>query len=352
MRTLLIMAGGTGGHVFPALSVAGELKRRGVEVVWLGTRHGLEARTVPQAGFDIEWITIRGLRGTGLLGLVRLPFLLAMAMIQTLRVLLRRRPSAVLGMGGFVSGPGALTAWLLRIPLLIHEANAIAGFTNHWLARIARRAMTGFPGALGPRSIYVGNPVRPQILAVSEPASRLAGRAGPIRVLIVGGSQGARALNTHMPALLAGIPVTLAIRHQAGRDNSQDVRSAYRESGIEAEVVDFIDDMAAAYEWADLCICRAGAMTVAEVCASGSAAVFVPFPAAVGDHQTFNARWLCDRGAAWLWPQNQLNAETIGQFFTALSRAEIGERAVRARELAVPDSTRRVSDQCMEVLYA
>lgn len=352
MRTLLIMAGGTGGHVFPALSVAGEMKRRGVNVVWLGTRHGLEARAVPGAGIDIEWITIRGLRGTGVIGLVRLPFLLALAMIQTLGVVLRRRPSAVLGMGGFVSGPGALTAWVLRIPLLIHEANAIAGFTNRWLARIAHRVLTGFPGTLGARSIHVGNPVRPEILAVADPESRLAGRTGPLRVLIVGGSQGARALNTRMPELLPRIPARLEIRHQAGAGNAPAVHGAYARAGVEVEVVEFIDDMAAAYAWADLVICRAGAMTVAEVCASGSAAVFVPFPAAVGDHQTFNARWLCDRDAAWIWPERELGPDTVAAFFRDLDRARIGRRATKARELAVPDSTRRVSDECMRVLYA
>lgn len=352
MRTLLIMAGGTGGHVFPALSVADEMKRRGVEVVWLGTRHGLEARAVPQAGFDIEWINIRGLRGTGIIGLARLPFLLAVAMLQTLGVVLRRRPSAVLGMGGFVSGPGALTAWLLRIPLLIHEANAIAGFTNRWLARIARRAMTGFPGTLGPRSIHVGNPVRAGILAVPAPSERLADRGGPLRILIVGGSQGARALNTRMPELIPGASAETEILHQAGRGNAADVQRAYRAAGARAEVVEFIDDMAAAYTWADLVICRAGAMTVAEICASGSAAVFVPFPAATGDHQTCNARLLSEREAAWVWPQHALTSETVGAFFTGLSRRDILERASRARDMAVPDSARRVADQCMEVLYA
>jgi len=352
MSTLLIMAGGTGGHVYPALSVAGELKRRGVEVVWLGTRNGLEARAVPEAGFDIEWITIRGLRGTGLLGLVRTPFLMLAAMFQTLGVVLRRRPAAVLGMGGFVSGPGALTAWLLRIPVLIHEANTVAGFTNRWLARLASRTMTGFPIELGPHSIYVGNPVREDILSVPAPETRLAGRSGPYRILIVGGSQGALALNTRLPALLTGAGQPLEIRHQAGRDKAAGVREAYQAGGVEAEVTEFIDDMAGAYAWADLVICRAGAMTVAEVCAAGVAAVFVPFPAAIGDHQTFNARLLCDRQAAWLWPESALNAETVNGFFEELSREAIGERATRARDLAVPDSTRRVSDQCMEVLHA
>lgn len=352
MTTLLIMAGGTGGHVFPALSVADEMKRRGVEVVWLGTRHGLEARVVPKAGFDIEWITIRGLRGTGLAGVLRTPFLLMLAMYQTLRVVLRRRPAAVLGMGGFVSGPGALTAWLLRIPLLIHEANAIAGFTNRWLARVAQRVMTGFPIKLGSKSVHVGNPVRAEILAAPDPATRLADRDGSLRVLIVGGSQGARALNTRMPGLLSRLPVPVEVRHQAGRNNADAVSWAYEAAGTRAEVMEFIDDMARAYAWADLVICRAGAMTVAEICASGSAAVFVPFPAAVGDHQTFNARLLCDRQAAWMWPESELTPETVHAFFASVSREQLLERASRARELAVPDSTRRVGDQCIEVLYA
>ncbi|MBS1269118.1 MAG: UDP-N-acetylglucosamine--N-acetylmuramyl-(pentapeptide) pyrophosphoryl-undecaprenol N-acetylglucosamine transferase [Gammaproteobacteria bacterium] len=352
MRTLLIMAGGTGGHVYPALSVAGEMKRRGVEVVWLGTRHGLEARVVPQAGFDIEWITIRGLKGKGLAGLLRMPFLLMLAMLQTLGVVLRRRPAAVLGMGGFVSGPGALTAWLLQIPVLIHEANAIAGFTNRWLARIARRVMTGFPVGLGPRSIHVGHPVREEILALPGPDARLIDRRGPFRILVVGGSQGARALNQHMPKLLPCVPVDVAIRHQAGRDNVVAVREIYETSGTNAEVREFISDMSAAYAWADLVVCRAGAMTVAEVCASGSAAVFVPFPVAVGDHQTANARFLCERKAAWMWPETGLTPETVNAFFAVLTRQEIRERGARARELAVPDSTQRVGDACMEVLHA
>ncbi len=352
MRTLLIMAGGTGGHVYPALSVADEMKRRGVNVVWLGTRGGLEARAVPGAGIDIEWITIRGLRGTGVLGLLRTPFLLAIAMAQTLGVVLRRRPAAVLGMGGFVSGPGALTAWLLRIPVLIHEANAIAGFTNRWLARLARTVMTGFPVELGPRSVYVGNPVREDILAVPEPAGRLAGRDGPWRILVVGGSQGARALNTRLPELLPGIPGSATIRHQAGRDKAAGVQEAYAAAGIRAQVTEYIDDMAEAYAWADLVICRAGAMTVAEVCASGSAAVFVPFPAAVGDHQTCNARLVCEGQAAWMWPESALTPETVHAFFEELDRDAVAERAARARAMAVPDSTRRVGDLCMEVLYA
>jgi UDP-N-acetylglucosamine--N-acetylmuramyl-(pentapeptide) pyrophosphoryl-undecaprenol N-acetylglucosamine transferase len=352
MTTLLIMAGGTGGHVYPALSVAKEMKRRGIEVVWLGTRHGLEARAVPKAGFDIEWINIRGLRGTGLLGLLRTPFLLALAMFQTLSVVLRRRPAAVLGMGGFVSGPGALTAWLLRIPVLIHEANAVAGFTNRWLARLARTTMTGFPIQLGKRSIHVGNPVREEIFAVPEPAQRLSGREGPLRILVVGGSQGSLALNTRMPELLPGAGRDLEVRHQAGRDKAAGVREAWEAGGIRAEVTEFIDDMAGAYAWADLVICRAGAMTVAEICASGSAAVFVPFPAAVGDHQSANARLLCDRQAAWMWPESELGPEMVKDFFAGLDRATIVERAARAREMAVPDSTRRVGDRCMEVLHA
>jgi len=350
MSTLLIMAGGTGGHVYPALSVAEEMQRRGVEVVWLGTRQGLEARAVPAAGFDIEWITIRGLRRAGLLGMIRAPFLLLLAMFQTLGVVLRRRPAAVLGMGGFVSGPGALTAWLLRIPVLIHEANAVAGFTNRWLARIADRVMTGFPIELGRQALYVGNPVRGDILALPAPAERLAGRRGPLRVLIVGGSQGARALNTRLPELLAGLP--LSIRHQAGRGNGPLVREAYRERDMAVQVTDFIEDMAGAYGWADLVICRAGAMTVAEICASGSAAALVPLPTAAGDHQTHNARLLSDQGAAWLWPEGELSPQAAADFFAALSRDALLERATRARALAVADSTRRVGDACMEALHA
>ncbi len=358
MSTLLIMAGGTGGHVFPALAVADQLRQRGVEVVWLGTRQGLEARAVPAAGYDVEWVTIRGLRGKGVFALVAAPFLLVAAMLQTVSVLLRRRPAALLGMGGFVAGPGGLVAWLLRRPLLIHEANALAGFTNRVLARLAARVMTGFPGTFEqiPRAEWVGNPVRPEIAALPAPAQRLCERAGRLHVLVVGGSQGARAFNQRLPQALAEIDSQCLpeLWHQAGRGNAAEVEQAYRAAGIDARVTEFIDDMAAAYAWADLVICRAGAMTVAEVAAAGVAALFVPFPHAVGDHQTVNARYLVERDAGLLIAQDALSSERICAIVTSLTRdrSRLLAMARHARELARPDAARRVADICMEYLRA
>ncbi|MFV2092814.1 MAG: undecaprenyldiphospho-muramoylpentapeptide beta-N-acetylglucosaminyltransferase, partial [Hyphomicrobiales bacterium] len=281
MSTLLVMAGGTGGHVFPALAVAENLRDRGVDVVWLGTRSGLEARTIPAAGFDIEWINIRGARGKGVLGWLRMPFLLLTAVMQAMAVVRRRRPGALLGMGGFVAGPGGIAAWLLRRPLLIHEANALAGLTNQLLARIATRVMTGFPGTFGKstKQEHVGNPVRPEIAALPSPRKRLRTHSGPLRVLVVGGSQGARALNLQLPQIFGNLVAQgcdLEIRHQTGKLQRDEVEQQYCTLGVPAGVVAFIKDMAQAYDWADLVLCRAGAMTIAEVSAAGVTAVFIP----------------------------------------------------------------------------
>lgn len=358
MSTLLVMAGGTGGHVFPALAVAENLRDRGVEVVWLGTRSGLEARTIPAAGFDIEWINIRGARGKGLLGWLRTPFLILAAMIQTIGVVRRRRPRAMLGMGGFVAGPGGVVSWLLRRPLLIHEANALAGLTNQLLARIATRVMTGFPGTFGEsvREEYVGNPVRPEIAALASPADRLRGRTGPLRVLIVGGSQGARALNLELPGIFGDLrrqDCEFEIRHQTGVTQREEVEQHYRHLGLCAGAEAFIENMAQAYAWADLVLCRAGAMTVAEVSAAAVAAVFVPFPFAVGDHQTANANYLAQRGAAHLVAEDKLT-EDLPAILTGYcrDRESLISTAVKARSLARPDATDAVADICMESLDA
>lgn len=356
MSTLLIMAGGTGGHVFPALAVAENLRSRGVNIVWLGTKSGIESRSVPAAGFDIEWISVRGLRGKGLWGLLRMPFLLLIAMLQTIGVILRRRPAALLGMGGFVAGPGGLVAWLLRRPLLIHEANAIAGLTNRVLARLGAKVMSGFPDAF-PKSVgaeYVGNPVRVEIARLPDPASRLAGHHGELRLLVVGGSQGAEVLNELIPQVVDGLAPMPEVWHQTGADNAESVLAVYRRLGHEARVDEFIDDMAQAYGWADLVVCRAGAMTVAEVSAAGVATIFVPFPHAVSDHQTFNARYLADKKAAILVRQQELTVETLIEIIRRLDqeRAEIADMARRAWSLAKPDAAVRVADICMEVLRA
>ncbi len=356
MSTLLIMAGGTGGHVFPALTVAEDLRARGVDVVWLGTKSGLEARSVPAAGFDIEWIHIRGLRGKGVWGLIRTPFLLILAMLQTIGVILRRRPTALLGMGGFVSGPGGLVAWLLRRPLLIHEANAIAGFTNRVLARLSARVMSGFPDTF-PESVhaaYVGNPVRAEIARLPDPKTRMLGRQGGLQLLVVGGSQGARVFNELVPAAMEGLELSPQVWHQTGSGNADSVRSAYRRRGLSARIEEFIEDMAEAYAWADLVICRAGAMTVAETSAAGVATVLVPFPHAVSDHQTANARFLARRDAAILIPQRELTVDRLQDTLQRLAdrRDHLLDLAHRARTLAKPDAARRVADICMEVLSA
>lgn len=358
MSTLLVMAGGTGGHVFPALAVAENLRDRGVEVVWLGTRSGLEAKTIPAAGFDIEWINIRGARGKGMLGWLRTPFLILAAMVQTIGVVRRRRPRAMLGMGGFVAGPGGVVSWLLRRPLLIHEANAIAGLTNQILAHISTRVMTGFPGtfARSVREEHVGNPVRPAIAALEEPRGRLEGRTGPLRVLVVGGSQGARALNLELPGIFDGLRqqgCAFDIRHQTGVKQCEEVGQHYRRLGISANAESFIDDMAQAYGWADLVLCRAGAMTVAEVSAAGIAAIFVPFPFAVGDHQTANANYLAQHEAAHVVPEGHL-AEQLPAILCHFSsnREALISTAEKARSLAKPDAADAVANICMESLDA
>lgn len=359
MSTLLVMAGGTGGHVFPALAVARVLHARGVEIVWLGTRQGLEARVVPDTGFDIEWVSIRGLRGTGLWGWLRTPFLLLWALLQTVAVVLRRRPAAMLGMGGFVAAPAGMVAWLLRRPLLIHEANALAGLTNKVLARMADRVMTGFPDTFPPsrRAVWVGNPVRPDITALAPPRDRLAHRiTGGLRLLVIGGSQGARALNERVPEAIAALSDAERpqIWHQAGHGNGDSVRRAYESRSITCQVSDFIDDMASAYAWADLVIARAGAMTVAEVCAAGVAALFVPYPHAAGDHQTANAQFLASRNAAFSIAEQDVTVARLAEFIQQCGRdrERLSEIAERARALAKDDATERVAEICMEYLHA
>ena len=353
-RPVLIMAGGTGGHVFPALAVADELRARGVEVSWLGTQRGLEARVVPAAGYPLNTVRVTGLRGKGALRLLLAPFMLAGALWQALRIELQLRPRAVLGMGGFVSGPGGVIAWLLRRPLLIHEQNSVAGTTNRLLAPLARTVMVAFPGSLpaARQPVHTGNPVRGRITSLPAPATRLADRSGPMRLLIVGGSLGARALNDTLPAAIAQLQPgnPLQVYHQTGRDDLEQVVSAYKEASVEARVEPFIDDMAEAYAWADLVICRAGALTVAELAVVGVAAILVPFPHATDDHQTGNARFLADAGAAVLLPQSKLEpaglASMLSDFIS--QREVLLEMACRARELAMPGAARRVAELCLQ----
>ena len=352
---VLIAAGGTGGHVFPALAVAAELRNRGVPVVWLGTRAGLEARVVPQAGIEIEWLEIGGLRGKGWRTRLLAPFALLRAGAQAWRILRRRRPRALLGMGGFVAGPGGAVARVRRLPLVIHEQNAIAGLTNRLLARWAQcvlEAMPGtFPPARGARA--VGNPVRAEIAALAHPAQRFGGRTGPPRLLVLGGSQGARALNERLAPALAALPPGQRpeVRHQCGSRHVEATAAAYRASGYDAQVEPFIDDMAGAYGWADLVIGRAGAMSVWELAAAGVGALLVPFPHAVDDHQTVNARWLAQAGAAVVVQEAELDSERLARELGALlgDRVALAARAERARELAQPQAAVTVADAVMEV---
>jgi len=353
-RPVLIMAGGTGGHVFPALAVAEELVARGVPVSWLGTRRGLEARVVPAAGYPLATMRVSGLRGKGVPRLLLAPFMLLLALLQALVIQLRLRPRAVLGMGGFASGPGGLIAWLLRRPLLIHEQNSVAGMTNRWLAPLAGTVMEAFPGSLpaARHAVHTGNPVRAGITRLPEPAARLAGRTGPLRVLVVGGSLGASALNAVVPAavaLLAG-QQQYELYHQTGSADVAAVRDAYTAAGIEARVEAFVEDMAAAYAWADVVICRSGALTVAELAVVGAAAVLVPYPHATDDHQTGNARFLADAGAAILLPQDSLTAERLAGLLNdfAQQRHMLLEMACRAHQLAMPDAARRVAELCLQ----
>ena len=353
-RPILVMAGGTGGHVYPALAVARALEARSQSIVWLGTHRGLEAEVVPAAGIDIEWISVKGLRRKGPAALLVAPFQLGWALLQALTVILRRRPTAVLGMGGFVSGPGGLAAWLTRRPLVIHEQNAAAGLTNRLLARLARVVLQAFPGSFNSRvnAETVGNPVREDIAAVASPADRYAGRSGPLRLLVLGGSQGALALNRAVPAALALLPADQrpVVRHQCGRLTLDAARSEYEQRGIDVELLPFIDDMASAYAWADLVVCRAGALTVAELCAVGLPALFIPYPAAVDDHQTANARPMADAGAAVIIDESLLSAEVLAEQLKAWlsNRSELQAKAERARGLAKPNALLRITELCLE----
>ena len=353
---VMVMAGGTGGHVFPALAVAEELRRRGLEVCWLGTPDSFESRVVPKHGFAMEQVSIQGLRGNGLGGWLLAPLRILFACGQAWRALRRRRPALVLGMGGFASGPGGLMAWLIRTPLVIHEQNAVPGMTNRLLALLAQRVLEAFPGSFDAarRARLTGNPVRPDIAALAAPERRMADREEPFRLLVLGGSLGAQALNRTVPAALSGLSEfhRPLVRHQAGRGKDEETRASYLEAGVEAEVIPFLEDMAEAYGWADLVICRAGALTVAELAAAGVGSILVPYPFAVDDHQTRNARYLVEEDAALLLPQEALTPETLAATLKPLlaEPAKARAMAVAARRLALPDATRRVADICQEVL--
>ncbi len=354
LNKVLIMAGGTGGHVFPALAIANALQSRGVTVSWLGTRRGLEADVVPKAGFPIDWISVQGLRGKGLFGWLMAPVKLLRALTQTWQVFSRRQPDAVIGLGGFVTGPGGVVAWLRQRPLVIHEQNAIPGLTNRLLAKLADRVLEAFPGSFGGKvgAVCVGNPVREEILRLAPPEERFRLREGTFHLLVVGGSLGAKALNDVMPETIKRVESFLNINiwHQTGRNRAKEVKSAYRNVSIEHKVTEFIDDMAEAYAWADLVICRAGALTVSELAAVGVGAVLIPYPYAVDDHQTRNAMVLVDSDAAVLLPQTRLNAEILAtELHGLLSRERLLAMARAAYQQRKVDSVERVVQTCYEV---
>ncbi len=357
-RPILVMAGGTGGHVYPALAVAKALQQQSREVVWLGTHRGLESTIVPANNIDMEWISVAGLRGKGAMSLLLAPFGLIWALLQSLRVMARLRPAAVLGMGGFVSGPGGLAAWLTRRPLVIHEQNAVAGLTNRLLARLARVVLQAFPGSFSAntKTETVGNPVRAEIAALEEPATRFSSRNGSLHLLVLGGSQGALALNKAVPAALARLAEELrpVVRHQTGHRTIEAAREAYERQSLEVELLPYIEDMAKAYAWADLVVCRAGALTVAELSAAGLPAIFVPYPAAVDDHQTANARPMAEAGAAAIMAEKDLSDESLADLFKdwLVSRDELKTRATKARALATPNALNRITELCLEVAGA
>jgi len=343
---IVLMAGGTGGHVFPALAVAEALRDCGIAVCWLGTHAGLEARVVPAAGIDIEYIRIHGIRGKGWLSLLMAPFKIILAIWQSVRVLRALRPVAVVGFGGFVSGPGGVAAWLLRIPLFIHEQNAIAGLTNGWLARLASQVMEAFPGTFPSRyrAVHTGNPLRGNIMALDRPLSKAIGE--PLRVLVVGGSLGAKVLNEVVPVALRQVPGAIEVWHQTGAAHIEAMQQAYDLAQFKVEVVAFIEDMAAAYQRADVVICRAGAITVSELAQAGVASILIPYPHAVDDHQTANARFLSDKGGAILLPQTELTVEKLVTLMTEWCNNPAGLEAMSeaARRCATPLALQKVMD--------
>lgn len=351
MRTVLIMAGGTGGHIMPGLAVAHEMRERGWKVVWLGHPERMEGRLVPPQGIELSPLRFAGVRGKGALALLKLPFNLLRACWQASSAFSRISPDVVLGMGGYVAFPGGIVACLRRIPLVVHEQNAIAGTANRWLARMADKVLTGFPGAL-PGALMVGNPVRSELTHLPQSQARYANRQGPLRLLVIGGSLGAQVLNTVVPQALARMAPAArpVVVHQAGEQHIASVRQAYEQAGVEAQCHAFIADMAAALAEADLLVCRAGAMTVAEVAAAGVAALFIPLPHAIDDHQTANARYLTNCQGAWMQEQSKFTPDWLAAWLQSLSREELLKVAQHAHEHARPDAAQHIADACEQVV--
>lgn len=354
-RTVLIMAGGTGGHVFPALAVANRLRESGVDVHWLGTRHGIEAEVIPAAGIPISYIRISGLRGNGILRLLGAPLRICQAVLDAIRVVRTLKPVSVLGMGGFASGPGGIAAWLMRKPLIIHEQNSIAGMTNRILSKFAKVVLEAFPGSFGPSSkaVCVGNPVRKDLRDIAEPVGRVMAHGGRPRLLVLGGSLGALAINECVPLALARMESEKRpeVWHQSGKRHLDVTEAAYRENGVEGTVSAFIDHMNEAYAWADLVLCRSGAMTITELTVAGLGSVLIPFPHAVDDHQTINAEFLVGAGAGKLLPQTEMNPDVLGELLAELlgDPERLVSMARAARGLAKPGATEDVAEKCLEV---
>ncbi|MDN0075034.1 undecaprenyldiphospho-muramoylpentapeptide beta-N-acetylglucosaminyltransferase [Crenobacter sp. SG2303] len=350
-RTIMVMAGGTGGHIFPGLAVAKELAARGWAVIWLGADGGMETRLVPEHGIEIETLKIRGVRGNGLLRKLTLPFVMVRALLKSAVVIFNHRPDIAIGFGGYPAFPGGLMSRLLWKPLVVHEQNSVAGLTNRVLSKIASRTLFAFPGAFPGAQGLVGNPVRADIAALPTPAERFAGRSGPLRVLVVGGSLGAKVFNDTVPqalAMLAESERPLVV-HQAGAKQIEALQANYRQAGVAADCRAFIADMAAEYAAADVVLCRAGALTVAELAAAGVGSLLVPFPHAVDDHQTGNAKFLADAGAARLVQQKDFDAASLAGWLRGLNRAECLRMAEAARAKALTDAAARVADVCEQL---
>jgi len=353
-KTLLVMAGGTGGHVFPGIAVADQLKKQGWAVSWLGTADRMEAQLVPKHGYEIDFIDIAGVRGNGIKRLLMAPLRIIKSVLQARRVLKQRKVGLVLGMGGFASGPGGIAAWTLGIPVILHEQNAAAGLTNRILARFAKKVLMGFSGAFhDEKAILVGNPIRESVLSL--PTKQISAPSETLKLLIVGGSLGAKVLNDLLPEVIEKLPNDLIeVIHQTGKGHFETVTSTYQRKGLQVDTKEFISDMDACYDWADIVICRAGALTVSEIAAVGLPAIFVPLPHAVDDHQTKNAQDLVNREAALLIPQKQLNSEKLSDYLHAFSqnRQLLIEMSKQSKKAAIPDATQRVAELCLQTVNA
>lgn len=351
---IVIMAGGTGGHIFPALAVANRLRDLNQRVVWLGSPLGLESKIVPNAGIEMEWLPVKGLRRKGLKAWLLAPWRLLRSLTQAIRILRRLNPSVVLGMGGYVAGPGGLGAWCLRKPLLIHEQNAVAGLTNRVLARFARQVFEAFPQSFKAKvhAVTVGNPVRQDILSIPRPEDRFSSRVGPLRLLVLGGSQGALVFNELVPLAIAAMPSSQRpeVWHQTGEATLETAVSQYKAVGLKARIEAFIDDMSQAYGWADLVVCRAGALTIAELTAVGLGAILVPYPSAVDDHQTKNGLVMVDCGAGILVQQSEFSGDQLSATLQDLmqDRKKLLDMAVAARDIGITNASHVIAQACLE----